>query len=160
MRVRNSHIALLFLLLAAACSRPTGDYFLVSTETARENGGVFRFEIPVSDSGAVLTTCLAARLVTSRFEERQLEMDFHVTPPGGETFIERQTFPLEGDSGAKFCLGAGSVADFEWPWREIQTGGYPAGSWTFSIAPTDPALLDALYGVGISYETKLWEKVN
>ena len=64
MAVRTSPFILLILLLAAACCRPTGDFHLVSTETAREEGGAFRFEIPVTDSGLVVTTSLAARLVT------------------------------------------------------------------------------------------------
>lgn len=161
MAVRNSsHLVLLFLLLAAACSRPTGDFHLVSTETARKAGGNFRFEIPVADSALVVMTTLAARLVASRVEGRHIELDFHVTPPGGETFIERHAFPLEAAPGVKVSLGSGSTADFEWPWREIRTDGSPAGTWTISIVPSEPALLDALYGLGLSYETSTWEKAN
>ncbi|MBR1538566.1 MAG: hypothetical protein IJ636_03570 [Bacteroidales bacterium] len=160
MAVRTSPVILLILLLAAACCRPTGDFHLVSTETAREEGGAFRFEIPVTDSGLVVTTSLAARLVTSRVAQAQIELDFHITPPDGETFIERHTFPLEAAPGVRINLGPGSVTDFEWPWREIRTGGSPAGTWTISIIPSDPALLDALYGLGLSYETSIWEKAN
>ena len=155
---RNSLIPLLVLLLTAACSRPQGDHRFISTETARGNGGAFVFEMESEDSAAVFTTTLAARIVASRIPEKTLEFDIHLTPPDGQTSIERHTFPLTEEPGVRISLGAGSVTDYEWPWREIRTGGHPAGTWTVRITPSDPARLEALSGVGFSYQAKTWEK--
>ena len=157
---RNSLIPLLVLLLTAACSRPQGDHRFISTETARGNGGAFVFEMESEDSAAVLTTTLAARIVASRIPEKTLEFDIHLTPPDGQTSIERHTFPLTEEPGVRISLGAGSVTDYEWPWREIRTGGHPVGTWTVRITPSDPARLEALSGVGFSYQAKTWEKAN
>lgn len=157
---RNSLIPLLVLLLTAACSRPQGDHRFISTETARGNGGTFVFEMESEDSAAVFTTTLAARIVASRIPEKTLEFDIHLTPPDGQTSIERRTFPLTEEPGVRISLGAGSVTDYEWPWREIRTGGHPAGTWTVRITPSDPARLEALSGVGFSYQAKTWEKAN
>ena len=157
---RNSLIPLLVLLLTAACSRPQGDHRFISTETARGNGGAFVFEMESEDSAAVFTTTLAARIVASRIPEKTLEFDIHLTPPDGQTFIERHTFPLTEEPGVRISLGAGSVTDYEWPWREIRTGGHPVGTWTVRITPSDPARLEALSGVGFSYQAKTWEKAN
>ena len=157
---RNSLILLLVLLLTAACSRPQGDHRFISTETARGNGGAFVFEMESEDSAAVFTTTLAARIVASRIPEKTLEFDIHLTPPDGQTSIERHTFPLTEEPGVRISLGAGSVTDYEWPWREIRTGGHPVGTWTVRITPSDPARLEALSGVGFSYQAKTWEKVN
>ena len=157
---RNSLIPLLVLLLTAACSRPLGDHRFISTETARGNGGAFVFEMESEDSAAVFTTTLAARIVASRIPEKTLEFDIHLTPPDGQTSIERHTFPLTEEPGVRISLGAGSVTDYEWPWREIRTGGHPVGTWTVRITPSDPARLEALSGVGFSYQAKTWEKAN
>ena len=124
---RNSLIPLLVLLLTAACSRPQGDHRFISTETARGNGGAFVFEMESEDSAAVFTTTLAARIVASRIPEKTLEFDIHLTPPDGQTSIERHTFPLTEEPGVRISLGAGSVTDYEWPWREIRTGGHITG---------------------------------
>lgn len=157
---RNSLIPLLVLLLTAACSRPQGDHRFISTETARGNGGAFVFEMESEDSAAVFTTTLAARIVASRIPEKTLEFDIHLTPPDGQTSIERHTFPLTEEPGVRISLGSGSVTDYEWPWREIRTGGHPVGTWTVRITPSDPARLEALSGVGFSYQAKTWEKAN
>lgn len=157
---RNSLIPLLVLLLTTACSRPQGDHRFISTETARGNGGAFVFEMESEDSAAVFTTTLAARIVASRIPEKTLEFDIHLTPPDGQTSIERHTFPLTEEPGVRISLGAGSVTDYEWPWREIRTGGHPVGTWTVRITPSDPARLEALSGVGFSYQAKTWEKAN
>ena len=157
---RSSLIPLLVLLLTAACSRPQGDHRFISTETARGNGGAFVFEMESEDSAAVFTTTLAARIVASRIPEKTLEFDIHLTPPDGQTSIERHTFPLTEEPGVRISLGAGSVTDYEWPWREIRTGGHPVGTWTVRITPSDPARLEALSGVGFSYQAKTWEKAN
>ena len=157
---RNSLIPLLVLLLTAACGRPQGDHRFISTETARGNGGAFVFEMESEDSAAVFTTTLAARIVASRIPEKTLEFDIHLTPPDGQTSIERHTFPLTEEPGVRISLGAGSVTDYEWPWREIRTGGHPVGTWTVRITPSDPARLEALSGVGFSYQAKTWEKAN
>ena len=157
---RNSLIPLLILLLTAACSRPQGDHRFLSTETARGNGGAFVFEMESEDSAAVFTTTLAARIVASRIPEKTLEFDIHLTPPDGQTSIERHAFPLTEEPGVRISLGAGSVTDYEWPWREIRTGGHPVGTWTVRITPSDPARLEALSGVGFSYQAKTWEKAN
>ena len=157
---RNSLIPLLVLLLTAACSRPQGDHRFISTETARGNGGAFVFEMESEDSAAVFTTTLAARIVASRIPEKTLEFDIHLTPPDGQTSIERHTFPLTEEPGVRISLGAGSVTDYEWPWREIRTGAHPVGTWTVRITPSDPARLEALSGVGFSYQAKTWEKAN
>lgn len=159
MALRNSHIAILLLLLAAACSRPGGDYYFISAETARENGGAYRFSF-VPDKEDNYTTTLAARVIRSRIAADSLEFDIHITPPAGEAVIERQAFPLLASEGVTIRLGAGSVTDYEWPWHEIATEGYPGGEWTLSIAPSDPALAEAIYGIGFSYERKIWEKEN
>ena len=157
---RNSLIPLLVLLLTAACGRPQGDHRFISTETARGNGGAFVFEMESEDSAAVFTTTLAARIVASRIPEKTLEFDIHLTPPDGQTSIERHTFPLTEEPGVRISLGAGSVTDYEWHWREIRTGGHPVGTWTVRITPSDPARLEALSGVGFSYQAKTWEKAN
>ena len=146
--------------MTAACSRPQGDHRFISTETARGNGGAFVFEMESEDSAAVFTTTLAARIVASRIPEKTLEFDIHLTPPDGQTSIERHTFPLTEEPGVRISLGAGSVTDYEWPWREIRTGGHPVGTWTVRITPSDPARLEALSGVGFSYQAKTWEKAN
>ena len=35
----------------------------------------------------------------------------------------------------------------------LRASGPDAGSWRIAISPTDPELLDAIYGIGISYES-------
>lgn len=157
---RNSLIFVLLLLLAAACGRPSGNHRFVSTETARENGGVFAFTLSTEDSAAVYATCVAARVVRSRIPEEALEFDIQITPPDGQPTIERQAFPLSETPGVKVNLGTGSVTDYEWPWHVIRTSGHPAGVWNIRITPADPARLEALYGVGFSYEARTWEKAN
>jgi len=151
---RNNPVLLLLLILAAACGRPSGNYHFISTETARENGGAFDFVIVSDDSSAVFATTLAARIIGSRIPEESIEFDIHLTPPDGQPTIERHVFPLTDAPGVKHRLGPGSVTDYEWSWHDIRTGGHPAGKWTVRIMPADPSRLEALYGVGFSYETK------
>ena len=116
---RNSLIPLLVLLLTAACSRPQGDHRFISTETARGNGGAFVFEMESEDSAAVFTTTLAARIVASRIPEKTLEFDIHLTPPDGQTSIERRTFPLT-EEPVTFKMLYDVVAEVSYAIREAE----------------------------------------
>lgn len=153
MAVRNSISALLTLLLLAGCAKTSGDYFFVSTETARTQGGCYDFLIGLDDSTATYAVRIAARLVGSRIPERQIAFDIRITSPVGETAIERRTFPIGGNSGFRLVKGSGSVIDCEWLLQEgLRISGTEAGPWQISVSPTDPVLLEALYGVGLSCE--------
>jgi len=154
MAAKSSHIALLLVLLAAACGRPDGNYHFVSTETAQKNGGIFVFTIPSSDSTTVYKTSLAARIVASRVPEGSVEFDIHTTAPDGQSTIERRSFPLREGPGARIKLSAGSLTDCEWTLHELSTAGHPEGIWTVQVTLPDTARMDALRGVGFSYETK------
>lgn len=164
MKARNSLILLLGVLgglLLTGCAKPSGDYFLVSTETARLHEGSFDFTMDLDDTTCRYSTTLAARVVTSRVPGNALAFDIHVTSPIGETTIERGTFPLYPADGVRARAGSGSLVDFAWPWRTgFQVSGAETGRWRISVTPTDPDLLDALYGLGFSYEVMPWEKEN
>ena len=151
----NSHIlplALAVLLAAAACSRPAGDHRFISSETARRQGGTYLFE-ETFDDGARYALTLAARVVTSRIPGGNLELDIRIKAPDGTTAIERVALPLQPADGVAMTLGSGSVADFAWPWRELPGDeGAGPGTWTFTVQPADPAIADAIYGIGLSFE--------
>ena len=157
MAIRNSHKILLLtvlLTLLTDCTQPTGDYFFVSTETARAQGGHYDFTLNLDDSTGIYTVRLAARLVASGLPDRQAAFDIHLTSPVGETTIERRTFPLEETGETRLTAGSGSMVDCEWLLTDrLRASGPDAGAWRIAISPTDPELLDAIYGIGISYES-------
>lgn len=142
-----------WLLLLAGCARPTGDYFFVSTETARSQQGHYSFTLSLDDTTGTYTIWMAARLVASHLPERQIAFDIRTTSPVGETAIERKTFPIAEEALTRLNKGSGSVVDCEWRWKEaMPIRGAEAGRWQVSVTPTDSLLLDAIYGVGIAYE--------
>ena len=157
MTVRNKHVflaAALLLTLLAGCTKPAGDYFFVSTETARAEDGHYNFTLNLDDTTGTYTVRLAARLVASRLPGRQAAFDIHLTSPVGETTIERRSFPLDESGDSRMTAGNGSVIDCEWLLDGgIRVAGPSAGTWRITVAPTDPAQLDAIYGIGISYES-------
>ena len=144
---------MLALVLAAGCSKPVGDYFFVSAETARTHGGAYEFQMTL-DSLHTYTTSLAARIVTSKVPGEDISLDIHVTAPDGTTSIERLTLPLRETPGVQRIAGGGSVADFRWPWYTLTVDGPKAGRWQVRITPTDAGLAEAFYGIGIAYEGK------
>ena len=155
---RNSRLtALLLLGLLTACSRPDGDYCFVSAETAKHNGGSYTFEPVFDDTTCVYASCLAARIVTGRISAENFDVDIWVVSPDGEIRIDRCSLPIKESPDVRVRLGAGSVADFEWPWRDFSVNGEQSGRWQIVITP---AQADAVYGIGLSYKTKLWEKEN
>ena len=142
------------LTLLTGCAKPAGDYFFVSTETARTQGGRFDFTLSLDDTTTTYSIRMAARLVASRLPDRQIAFDIHTISPVGETAIERKTFPLSESDGTRMTAGSGSVVDCEWRWREtVRVSGSHAGIWHVSVAPTDTTQLEAIYGIGIAYET-------
>ena len=158
MAVRNKHKVLFWtaLLLAflTGCTQPAGDYFFISTETARAHGGHYDFTLNLDDSTGTYTVRLAARLVASRLPDRQAAFDIHIPSPVGQTTIERKSFPLEENEETRMTAGSSSVVDCEWLLKKgIRANGPDAGSWRIAVSPTDTALLDAIYGIGISYES-------
>ena len=159
MAASNRLILLLTLVMAAGCSKPAGDYFFVSAETARTQGGAYEFQLSL-DSLYTYTTTLAARIVTGKVPEQEISLDIHITAPEGTTSIERLTLPLGDTPGVQRIAGSGSVTDFRWPWHTSRIAGPQAGRWLVRITPTDAALADAFYGIGISYEGKPWGKAN
>ena len=141
------------LMLLTGCAKPTGDYFFVSTETARTQHGNYNFSLDLQDSTGTYAIGLAARLVTSPLTDLQLPLDIRTTTPAGETSIERTVFHVTENSVTQLKKGSGSVVDCEWAWKPVvPVRGAEAGTWQISITPTDPSLLDAIYGIGISYE--------
>ena len=161
MTVSNKILPLLLLaaLLTAGCSKPAGDYLFVSAETARAHDGNYVFQLPL-DSLHTYTTALAARIVTNRIPDTEIDLDIHVTEPDGTTSIERLTLPLKETPGVTVIAGNGPVADFRWPWHTRRVTGAKAGNWQVRITPTEPASAAALYGIGLSYEGTPWEKEN
>lgn len=144
--------AVMLLGLLAGCAKPAGDYFFVSTETARSQQGRYDFSLALDDSTHSYTIALAARLVASRIPERQIGLEIRRTSPFGETAIERRSFPLEGDS-IRITKGSGSVIDCEWILQErLQLSGAETGLWQLSVSPIDTNLLPAIYGIGLSYK--------
>lgn len=158
MAARNKHKApfwtVLLLTFLTGCSQPVGDYFFVSTETARTQGGHYDFTLNLDDSTRTYSVRLAARLVAARLPDRQAAFDIHITSPVGQTTIERKAFPLEESEETRMTAGSSSVVDCEWLLqRGIRVNGPDAGTWRIAVSPTDTALLDAIYGIGISYES-------
>ncbi len=144
---------LLMLLAAASCRKPSGDFILISSQEASANGGVFEFNLTLDDSLAVYSTALAARILTSRVTGRTVDFDFHISSPEGETFIERVSLPLVPHPDVRQSNGEGRVVDFEWPYRDnIRVSGRQLGLWKISVTPADPALRDAILGMGLSYK--------
>ena len=161
MTASNKPILLLLLAFAltAGCSKPAGDYLFVSAEKARTQGGTYEFHLSL-DSLHTYTTDLAARIVTSKVPTQEINLDVHITAPDGTTSIERLTLSLQESPGVQRIAGNGSVTDFRWPWHTSRIDGPRAGRWQVRITPTDAALSDAFYGIGLSYEGKPWEKGN
>lgn len=146
-------LAWLLLVLLTGCTKPTGDYFFVSTEAARAQQGHYVFTLNLEDSTGTYAIGLAARLVASRLPDQQLPLDIRTTSPAGETTIDRTVFRVTEDDVTRLKKGSGSLVDCEWRWKPAVTiRGAEAGAWQISITPTDPALLEAIYGIGISYE--------
>ena len=144
----------LLLGLLTGCTKPTGDYFFVSTETARTQQGNYNFTLDLQDSTGTYAIGLAARLVTSRLPDLQLPLDIRTTSPAGETTIERTVFRVTENGVARLKKGSGSLVDCEWVWKPaLPIRGAEAGTWQISITPTDPSLLEGIYGIGISYES-------
>ena len=148
----NNHPLLILLLVTlltvpGACTKPVGDYYFISAETARDQGGVYSFDIAFDDA-ASYDLALAARIVASQIPDKTLNLDIHIQAPDGSTSIERVGLPLNLAPGVQIVPGSGSVTDFSWTWRS-----FPAapGHWRFLIQPADPAEGRALYGLGISY---------
>ena len=153
-RVFLAAVLLTLLTLLTGCAKPAGDYFFVSTETARAQNGHYDFTLGLDDTTGAYTVRLAARLVAGRLPDRQVAFDIHLTSPVGETTIERKTFPISENGTSRLTAGNGSVVDCEWDLNEkVRVAGAEAGSWRITIAPTDPSLFDAIYGIGISYES-------
>ena len=158
---RNNSLALLLLLLlSAACSQPESGYRFVSAETAAAQDGSYRFDLLLDDTTAVYRTSIAARIVGSQIPEAALDLDITLTAPDGETSIERCSLPLTEAPGVRIALGSGSVADFEWPWRTFRAEGGKAGRWQIAVSPARTDDGKALYGIGLSYTAKPWEKAN
>ena len=166
---RNSLLLCAFglLLLAASCSQPSGHFTLLSAEQAARQDGVYAFNADFDDSSAVYVVSLAARIVGSRIPDGQLDFDIRITPPDGETSIERVTLSLPDQAGAHWSLGSGSVTDWTWVWRSFSMAELPTGCWHFTLQPADTALDKALRGIGFSYEkdfstltTQKWAKAN
>ncbi len=160
MQRTNRHLLLLLLLLTAGCAKPSGDYLFVSSQTARAQGGSYDFQLNLDDSTCCYATMLAARIVSSRIPAGQFALNIRTTSPTGEITIERLALPLSGAPGEKTVLGSGSLIDCQWPWRTLPSSGQEHGIWQISITPTDPALAEAFYGIGISYQARTWEKEN
>jgi len=145
-------LCLAVLLTAAACSQPVGTSVFLSAEQARTEGGTYTFSADFDDSTLNYATTLAARMVTSRTDGKQIELDIRITPPDGEPSFERVSFPLEAQPGVRYALGSGSLVDYAWTWRHFDMRTLPRGQWQFAVRPTDPALAEALRGIGFSYE--------
>ena len=156
MAARNS----LFLLLAAfsllcGCSKPVGNHRFVSVQTARLEGDRFEFTADFDDTTAHYATAIAARVIASRLDSRELEFDIRYSAPDGTHTIERILFPLKEGPGVRMIPGSGSVVDCQWPHlADFQVDAAQAGTWLISITPTDTTQLDALYGIGFSYTGK------
>ena len=152
MKARTRILPFLLLFLLTACSKPSGDFLFVSAPEAAATGGTYEFRLQLDDSTHIYDTRLAARLVTSRIPAGRIGLDIRTTSPSGETAIERLMLPLDGEEGVRIILGSGSVADFQWVWHPLRAAGTETGTWKISITPTDPAIAEAIYGIGLSYE--------
>ena len=152
-------LLLLVTLLAVACSKPAGDYHFVSERTAAAQGGHYEFTMEL-DSACTYATTLAARIVGSRTEKAEINLDIRITSPDGATQIERLPLSLSEEACLKRIAGSGSLLDCQWHWQDIRTDGTQGGLWHVSVTPTDPASADALRGIGLSYERIEWEKAN
>lgn len=161
MKASSRIVPLLLILLAlASCRKPAGDFMLISAQEAAKNGGVFEFPLLLDDSLAVYSTFLAARLDTGRLPGATFDLVLRITSPGGETAIERVSLPLTSHPDVASVRSEGPVTDFEWPYRDnIRVSGALLGDWKLSVTPADPALMDAILGIGFSYKGK-WEKGN
>jgi hypothetical protein len=150
--MRSSRILILLLvLLAAGCSKPSGDYLFVSERTAAAHGGRYEFAFDL-DSACTYTTTLAARVVASRAQEGEINLDIQITSPDGSTQIERLLLSLAEEACLKRIEGSGSLLDCQWHWKDIRTDGSLGGTWQVAVTPTDPASAEALRGIGLSYE--------
>lgn len=166
---RNSILrhAFWLLLLAASCSQPSGHFTFLSAQQAARQDGTYAFDADFEDSTAVYVVGLAARIVTNRIPDGKLDFDIRITPPDGETSIERVSVSLQEQPGVQYSLGSGAVADWTWEWRSFSMKKLPPGCWHFALQPADPALGKAIHGIGFSYEkntssisTMKWAKAN
>lgn len=148
-------------MLATACTQPENGYRYVATEEAREADGVFLFDAELVDTTLAYTLNLATRVVTSRIPDRLLRLDILTTDPLGSRTVDHVTIPLREGPGIKLKLGSGSVIDIETAWRkDLRIPAFQAGRWQIAVTPADTAQLDALYGIGLSYDGTPWEKEN
>ncbi|MBO4535922.1 MAG: hypothetical protein J5702_01825 [Bacteroidales bacterium] len=152
-------LLLLVILSAVGCSKPAGDYLFVSDRTAAAHGGRYEFTFSL-DSACTYTTTLAARVVASRAQDGELNLDIRTISPDGSTQIERLPLSLAEEACLKRIEGSGSLLDCQWHWQDIRTDGSLAGTWQVFVTPTDEATADALQGIGLSYERIEWEKAN
>ena len=150
---------LLAILFAAGCSKPAGDYLFVSDRTAAAHDGRYEFTFDL-DSACTYATTLAARVVASRAQDEELNLDIRVISPDGSTQIERLPLSLTEAACLKRLAGSGSLLDCQWHWQDIHTDGALGGTWQVFVTPTDEASADALQGIGLSYEKREWAKAN
>ena len=151
---------MLALLLAGACQRPDGGYYMQSRWQAEQQKGRFEFDLPLDDSTAVYSTAIAARLHARMMPQRSLGLDITLTSPSGETSIEHVNMPLTEQQGVAISRSSGQLVDYEWPYREnIRIAGREAGRWHVTIEPSDKEVFESVYGIGLSYSMQ-WEKEN
>ena len=144
-------LALLPALMTGACSRPAGASRFLSAEQARNEGGVYRFDVQFDDTTALYALELAARVVASQLPDETLSLNIRIVDPAGNYSIERLDLPLTEGPGIRLSHGSGTMVDGSWSWRDFPASG---GTWRFLIQPANPALAPALLGLGFSYTRK------
>lgn len=160
-RFRNRLAGLLLLfLISPACSRPDTAYRFVSAQTALRDGGSYRFEVRCTDTMHLYSMTLAARVMTGRIPDQKLDVIIRTESPDGETTVEPYSLPLKEEAGVRMTLGSGSVADFEWPWQALRPRSGQEGSWQIVVTPAREEIGEAIYGFGLSYKERPWEKEN
>ena len=129
-------VAAAICLLAVSCSQ--GGDFYEFQDTDPHNGGVYGFNVPFTDSGAVYETFLACRFNSLPEGTASIPLILTAVSPSGEIAQETLALPLDGER----------TGSLEWPYRSNVSPAGDTGVWYLSLTVPSADISRHVLGMG------------